>query len=353
MVRRQIRSDTSPRQGFTLIELLVVIAIIAMLAALLLPAVQQAREAGRRSQCINNLKQIVLAMHNYESSFKSFPPGYIDPAPGVIVGMQQLPEPATITTMNNATRQVTTVTQWYMPPNWGWQAFILSNMDMGTMQLNFSLPKYGMYTSTAGAATQTPNEQYVPTVIPSYICPSLGNLPAQRPGSGLSANWAYGSYRGCMGAYDNDGSDASQNLQTNPPTTPNGMLYLNSAVRISDVTDGTSNTIMLGDSLFGYWADSYSCCVRVWNDFPGGHPDMFDAYWQVPQTIGNLSVTLQFFSFGSTHSGNLVCVAVADGSTKTISKTIDKNVFKAISTRNGALTGYMPGVNVENVTSGW
>src|SRR5262245_60104283 len=67
----------SPRRGFTLIELLVVIAIIAILIALLLPAVQQAREAARRAQCKNQLKQLALAVHNYESAFNCFPPGQI------------------------------------------------------------------------------------------------------------------------------------------------------------------------------------------------------------------------------------------------------------------------------------
>jgi prepilin-type N-terminal cleavage/methylation domain-containing protein len=344
MIRRRDQSVSSARQGFTLIELLVVIAIIAMLAALLLPAVQQAREAGRRSQCINNLKQIVLAMHNYESSYKCFPPGYVDPGSGGFQWMP-LPDAYTVPTVINGARTITNIQNWYMGADWGWHALILSNMDQGTIQLNFAQPKFG----TATLASQ--NEQYIRTGIPSYVCPSASSLPSNRPGQGVSAGWAYATYRGCMGAYDTDNSSGN----VNAPTTPNGMLYMNSAVKISDVTDGTSNTIMVGDSLFGYWADGYSCCVRVWDDTLANHPDLWDTYWSVPATVGSTSLTYQFFSYGSNHTGNLACFAIADGSTRSVSKSIDRNVFKAISTRNSALQAMngAGGVNMENVTDGW
>ena len=92
------------RQGFTLIELLVVIAIIAVLIALLLPAVQAAREAARRAQCVNNLKQIGLALFNYENQMGVFPPGYIDYQNNPIF-----------------------TPDLDMGPGWGWAAMVLPN----------------------------------------------------------------------------------------------------------------------------------------------------------------------------------------------------------------------------------
>ena len=336
MIHHHNLNRKSPRQGFTLIELLVVIAIIAMLAALLLPAVQQAREAGRRAQCLNNLKQIVLAMHNYESSYRCFPPGFIHPgAGGGQIGT--LPEPAIVDTVIKRQKVFTTVDKWYMAPEWGWHSFILSNMGEGTITLDFGQTKFG-----AAPATPSPNEQYLRTTVQSYVCPSAKSLPSGRPGTGMSAGWAYATYRGNMGAYDTSGT------VQNAPATPNGMLYDGSAVRMGDVTDGTSNTIMLGDSLYGFWADGFSCCVRVWDD--PGHPDLWDTFWQT--TLPN-GAPLQFFSFGGGHTGDLCCFALVDGSTRAVNKKIDINVFKAISTRNGALRGFVPGINIENVTEGW
>ena len=313
----------SARRGFTLIELLVVIAIIAMLAALLLPAVQRARESARRTQCINNVRQLVLAMQTYEGSNRCFPPGFIDPAPGQ--GQQaNLPEPAQLDIVANGQRSIATITTWTMPPNWGWHAFILSAMDQGTIDLDYRVPKFG----------SNNNQSFIQTKIESYICPSAV-LPSTRP-----SGWGYSTYRGSMGAYDTNGSGVQ-----NSPTTPNGMLYQNSAVRMADITDGTTNTILLGDSLFGFWADAYSCCVRVWDD--SSHPDMFDAYWQV---AGGSNTTLHFFSFGGAH-GDMNVFGLCDGSAKTVSKKIDVNVFKAIATRNGALKSINP--MMENVTDGF
>ncbi len=369
MTRHCDRRHFPARQGFTLIELLVVIAIIAMLAALLLPAVQQSREAGRRAQCVNNVKQIVLAMHNYESAFKCFPSGMNSGASGW-TEWSTLPQPYSVYTTINGSQTVSTVNAWIMPPDWGWPANILPFMDQGFIALDFSQPKFvdvswmwgltgDQITAKAPSMPHSTNEQYMRTNIPSYICPSTGSLPTVGPGFGVSQGWAYLTYRGCMGAYDNNPISNPDPNPTNPniPRPPNGMLYDHSAVKMSDVSDGTTNTLLLGDSLFGFWSDGYSCCVRVWDDV--SHPDLWDTYWSSvvdtpPITIlGSPPFITQFFSYGSHHAGGLAVFALADGSAKTISKRIDKNVFKAVSTRNGALRSYVSGTNIENVTETW
>ncbi len=151
----------------------------------------------------------------------------------------------------------------------------------------------------------------------------------------------------------------------NTPRTPNGMLYEDRSVRLAEVTDGASNTVMIGESLFGYWADEYSCCVRVWHD--PEHPDLWDSFWSytpepnypwlkftyVDIWPNTPKVVFQFFGFGSSHQGELVCFALVDGSVKTISKRISTRVFEALSTRNGAMRDYVSGINVENVTTEW
>ena len=136
----------TPRRGFTLIELLVVIAIIAVLIALLLPAVQAAREAARRAQCVNNLKQIALALHNYHDTIGTFPPGGID--------------------------DVNWFGTW-----WNWPAFILPQLEQRNIYnaINFSLRNISVTDNSLAA--QDPNGTVWRSVINTYLCPSdsVGN----------------------------------------------------------------------------------------------------------------------------------------------------------------------------------
>lgn len=314
------------RRGFTLIELLVVMAIIALLAALLLPAVQNVREAARRTQCLNNLKQLVLAMHNYEGAYKCFPPGLItwtNTAPGRV--SLSFPEPVQLSLVN---RQLLQLTSWTYPPDWGWHASLTPYMDQGTLDIDYRIPKFA---ASNNAITPTTNTQFLPNKIPSYECPSA-SLPNNRPSSG-GFPIAYGTYRGCMGTNMTYTNGAWQAL---PAGQYNGMLYPNSAVRMSDVGDGTTSTILLGDSLFGFWSDGYSCCVRVRNDVntqTNAPRSLFDDYW-LDLDSGGQWTGLQFFSYGSRH-GDLCCIGFVDGGAKPISKKIDGNIFMFLATRNG------------------
>jgi prepilin-type N-terminal cleavage/methylation domain-containing protein/prepilin-type processing-associated H-X9-DG protein len=199
-----------PRRGFTLIELLVVIAIIAVLIALLLPAVQAAREAARRIQCVNNLKQLGLALHNYHSTQNVFPPGRINT---------------------------------YVAGNghcWGAYSQMLPYLEMQTLfnTMNFSMNPDPDYTSTSAAVNMTA----AVTVMNTLLCPSDAGPSLVQVGGGLYAAHSY---------LMNVGSGYS--VVQNPPVAtalpPNGILYENSAVSFATITDGTSQSVAVSESI--------------------------------------------------------------------------------------------------------
>ena len=201
-------------RGFTLIELLVVIAIIAVLIALLLPAVQAAREAARRASCINNLKQIGLAVYNYESTSGSYP-------------------------MGNITRS------WVDDPNCGGiyyghtaMSYILPYVE-GTAQynaINYSRP-YNTFAQTTAFYNK----------VSTYLCPTDGTAVAIPPPFIATAQTSYAPVRGIR-----------ENLRWTqaPPNASNrcgandseGLFGANIAYRIAEVSDGTSNTMMFGET---------------------------------------------------------------------------------------------------------
>ncbi len=319
--------DDRQRSGFTLIELLVVIAIIALLVALLMPAVQKAREAARRASCLNNLHNIVLAAHNYHDTHRTFPPGWTwDPnnpqcdrslSPSATASY-----PATIPIHDN---QQVVINSWDFGPYWSWHAMLLPQMSATTVNLDFRFDKF-----QEDPSIPVRNWTGLQVPIEAYVCPSaVGN----------DVRWdglAHSSYRGVMGYWQT--TDSTQPFYVDPNVDPplnNGIFFDNSSISFRDITDGESNTLMFGDSLFGFWGDNYACCARAREDQPN-----FDAYWQAPPVPGCGSgggasqPGPQFFNFGGQHT-DIVNFALADGSTRSIAKAIDTDLYRAICTRNG------------------
>jgi prepilin-type N-terminal cleavage/methylation domain-containing protein/prepilin-type processing-associated H-X9-DG protein len=203
--------------GFTLVELLVVIAIIGILVGLLLPAVQAAREAARRMQCSNNLKQLGLGLHNYESTYKKFPIGFLDTVPGNGLNYDG---------------------------GWSWATSILPYIEQGPMYntLNQARHPYGSGATPANIAACA-----VP--IPSYRCPSDIAPPTAGNNAGNvngTQNVAITSYAGVLGSFDGQWCEVSGTLNVEGVRN-HGLFVTNSARTIAKVLDGTSNTLAIGE----------------------------------------------------------------------------------------------------------
>lgn len=342
------------RSAFTLVELLVVIAIIGILVALLLPAVQAAREAGRRSSCQNNLKQLALACHNYHDTYKSrLPPGAAnDFAPfGTFPGAQ-----------------------------WGssWKVYILPFIEQNNL---YSV--WDFYGAPNGSGYNNANNMAMTNniTIPSFRCPSSSAPEFMASRGGYDAKQMVDSYVGIAGSVMTV-VPAPQEVYTSTCcggtglVTDNGIFFSNSRTGLAHITDGTSNTWMIGEmsdhmrdinraqitagysagigyhgSLYGWTMGSgrgVNEALSAWAPRDGRHFNCVSVRYLINQTGfspgdasgGSAGVHNDGgpnHPLSSNHPGG-VNIALGDASNRFFSSTMSAEVISAMATKGGGET---------------
>jgi len=294
-VPRRRSPSFGDRAGFTLIELLVVIAIIAVLVALLLPAVQAAREAARRVTCVNNLMQIGVALQNYEGAFETLPPGVVGEGKGPVLDEAK-------------------------GYGFGWMTRLLPYMEKKNVynHLNFDV---GLYESD-NFTTRT-------NLIQSFLCPSEGASKTRAEDRVAMSNYA-GVH------HDVEAPIAADNR---------GVMFLNSAIAYEDISDGTSQTLFVGEKLndrLGLgWASGTRASLRNTGTPPNGkrgsgrvvvvtesgpEAEADDAEDDGAKALRHVG------GFESNHAGGANFV-FGDGSVRFIKNTINMAVYKLLGNR--------------------
>src|SRR3569623_2072154 len=328
------------RRAFTLIELLVVIAIIGILIALLLPAVQAAREAARRSQCLNNLKQFGVALHNYHDVVRQFPPS----------------------TMQDAVFENGTLGEFFA---YGALATLMPYMEGANLYntMDMTQPLYVPGSGSSGYSISAPNMKAAGTLVPLVLCPSE----------------AFRSVTSDYGVAQLDPANYAINIGTGAkfgsPFNTDGLCFATSKTRAGDVTDGLSNTAAFSECRLGtyqenfagplpgndrqanyamiYGAVSDSVCASggLWNStnnkgflWLGGELrcTSYNHYYTPNQDIwdcigyddANGYATTGWHAARSLHPGG-VNLTLADGSVRFVSNSVSLLVWRSLATRLG------------------
>ncbi|TWT76336.1 Type II secretion system protein G precursor [Planctomycetes bacterium CA13] len=293
------------RSAFTLVELLVVIAIIGVLVSLLLPAVQAAREAARRTSCTNNMKQIGLGLQMYHDVFKKLPAGWrgCDPSTGKA--------------------------HWFGVPGWAWSSSILPYLEESAVydgMIHFECP-----------ITDPVNQHALTASIGTYRCPSdVGEATFSMAGGGPSVSsdvsfpiqTATSNYIGMFGTLEFH--------HVCDPSSPNcngcqgdGTFSLNRPCRFADLLDGLSNTMIVGER---HSVLAYSTWVGV---VTGGQHGVARVAGVATYPPNSTDTPAHYFhNFSSLHPAGTNFL-LADGSVHMITETIDRELFHALSTRAG------------------
>lgn len=319
----ETRLGNPSRQAFTLVELLVVIAIIGVLVALLLPAVQAAREAARRSSCGNNLRQLGIATHNFHDTFKRLPYGILrNQTP-----FTPFPEPPN---PNDASQL----------PRYALFHQILPFMEHDNLWQKWDRYNFNNNNLDENGVSWGPGQYFFKQKVPSLICPTNPISSLNESSDPVdSGRYFITSY------YGSAGTRSYPRCTSGRPSLcdyRDGVFDQNRAYPLAAVTDGTSNTLMFGeryhhDPLFDQIPGE---SIRDWGwCWFGAQADVHlstsvPINYKLPPAAGQLEYEDRVNAFGSGHPGGAQ-FTLADASVRFISQTTSPLTFRALGTRSG------------------